>query len=628
MSGRILIIDDEPDMLILLKRIITEETEHELVTESNPVKALDILKGSCFDLLITDLRMPGLDGITILDEVKRIRPRTFVLVMTAYATIETAVDAIDFYLTEQYEGTTEGETSTQCCSNNWVGPDYMPADGLSDDPEDAGIGVDMIQFMVYEDYDTDDEVLVGTIAEDGTMADAGLSQSLTNAEWTLCVEAVDFFGNAASTCKDDSPNDTNEGMDFGYDDTAPTNQTVNDQPPEQMVYNMASTADEGPLSVAASEDRSGFSAVPFRGYIQWWNAEDMAYLVAETDDPDEFISEVNFSQTIPSCNGSTPAVGNVCYPDLTSEDGSYYVTGSMMNQAGILSGEMVEGWVFNDQTAPIVGIVDIPSRMFEGDPATFTAEVEDGLHLGTTNFTFELPDIVGFYLPLGDPVVNLDGDLDPWDDNFPLEETAAFTVDPMVLGVQLYAPGDAAEEWASVQAIHTDGAGNPSAPEVEGIDATRVDDPTDFDLDAIDSFEITVPDGAFGLCNRDDADDCDDAGGDDTEVDIEIVATGETGVFDNPFGQGELYVYLRTGAGAAPAGGDAVYLIAVLNANSALTNDDGTTRTYTWSLTLTAEDVADFSGQIYLHVMGVNDATYTGLLTPAGNADITVVDIS
>jgi len=107
--------------------------------------------------------------------------------------------ALDFYLAEQYEGTTEGETSQQCCSNNWVGPDYMPADGLSGDPADDGIGVDMMQFMVYTDYGTDDEVLVGTVAEDGTMADAGLSQSLTNGEWTLCVEAVDFFLNASSS---------------------------------------------------------------------------------------------------------------------------------------------------------------------------------------------------------------------------------------------------------------------------------------------------------------------------------------------------------------------------------------------------------------------------------------------
>lgn len=94
MPGRILIIDDEQDMLNLLRRIITEETDHELVTERNPVRAMEVFRDNCFDLVITDLRMPGTDGIKILDEVKRIRPGAYVLVMTAFATIETAVDAI------------------------------------------------------------------------------------------------------------------------------------------------------------------------------------------------------------------------------------------------------------------------------------------------------------------------------------------------------------------------------------------------------------------------------------------------------------------------------------------------------------------------------------------------------
>jgi len=405
---------------------------------------------------------------------------------------------------------------------------------------------------------------------------------------------------------------------FGYDDTAPTNQKVNDQPPEQMIYNIASAGNEGPLSVAASEDRSGFSAVPFRGYIQWWNADDMEYLVAEVTSKGAFVSAVNFSQTIPSCAGATPAVGNVCYPDNTSDDGSYYVTGSMMNQAGILSGEMVEGWVFNDQTAPEVGLVDIPSRIYEGEPATFTAEVSDELHLGTTAFEFEVPGL-GAYVPLDDPVVNQDNDLDLWDDNFPLEEVASFTVDPMILGVQLFS-GGAAAEWASVQAIHTDGAGNTSNVGSEDLDPDRVDDPTTFVLDSIDSFEIRVPDAAFGLCNRDDADDCDDAGGDDTEVDIEIVVEGDSGI-GNPFGNGEIYLYV------VPASG--VYqIVTKLNANGALINDTGTIRTYTWSYTLTAEDVADLSGLVTLYVMGVNDSTLTGLLDDTGNANITVVDIS
>lgn len=93
MTGKILIVDDKPDMLLLLKRIIGEETDHEVVTELNPEKALNLLRESSFDLIITDLKMPRIDGISLLKEAKKIDPQISVVIMTAYATIETAVEA-------------------------------------------------------------------------------------------------------------------------------------------------------------------------------------------------------------------------------------------------------------------------------------------------------------------------------------------------------------------------------------------------------------------------------------------------------------------------------------------------------------------------------------------------------
>jgi DNA-binding NtrC family response regulator len=94
MPGRILIIDDEKDMLALLKRILTEETGHEVVTETNPMTALDLFKEKPFDLVITDLKMPRMDGIKVLETVKKVSPDVSVVILTAFATIETAVDAI------------------------------------------------------------------------------------------------------------------------------------------------------------------------------------------------------------------------------------------------------------------------------------------------------------------------------------------------------------------------------------------------------------------------------------------------------------------------------------------------------------------------------------------------------
>ncbi len=93
MTGRILIVDDEADMLLLLKRILEEESTHEVVTEPDPGKALERFSQSPFDLVVTDLKMPKMDGIRFLEAIKKIRADVAVVIMTAFATIETAVEA-------------------------------------------------------------------------------------------------------------------------------------------------------------------------------------------------------------------------------------------------------------------------------------------------------------------------------------------------------------------------------------------------------------------------------------------------------------------------------------------------------------------------------------------------------
>jgi DNA-binding NtrC family response regulator len=93
MKGRILVVDDERDMLLLLQRIITEDTDHQVETASDPMAALECVKAGGFDLVITDLKMPKMDGIRLLEGLKQIDPTLSVVVMTAFGTIETAVEA-------------------------------------------------------------------------------------------------------------------------------------------------------------------------------------------------------------------------------------------------------------------------------------------------------------------------------------------------------------------------------------------------------------------------------------------------------------------------------------------------------------------------------------------------------
>jgi DNA-binding NtrC family response regulator len=94
MAERILIVDDEIDMLELLELIITDRTEYEVVTTNSPLEVPELLKKDLFDLLITDLRMPDIDGIELIEMVKQVDDQLPFIIITAYGTIESAVEAM------------------------------------------------------------------------------------------------------------------------------------------------------------------------------------------------------------------------------------------------------------------------------------------------------------------------------------------------------------------------------------------------------------------------------------------------------------------------------------------------------------------------------------------------------
>jgi DNA-binding NtrC family response regulator len=89
----ILIVEDEPKMLRLLELNLTEEgyTTH---TASDAETGLNTLRQEKIDLVVTDLKLPGMDGLEFLQAVKRADARIPVIVMTAYGTVETAVEAM------------------------------------------------------------------------------------------------------------------------------------------------------------------------------------------------------------------------------------------------------------------------------------------------------------------------------------------------------------------------------------------------------------------------------------------------------------------------------------------------------------------------------------------------------
>jgi DNA-binding NtrC family response regulator len=90
----IIIVDDEPDMLQLLKIILTEKTHHHVLTTPDPHQAIDWCRQYHADLLISDLRMPQMEGIELLKIVKKIDPNLPLILITAFATVESAVEAM------------------------------------------------------------------------------------------------------------------------------------------------------------------------------------------------------------------------------------------------------------------------------------------------------------------------------------------------------------------------------------------------------------------------------------------------------------------------------------------------------------------------------------------------------
>src|SRR5262249_24533582 len=91
--GSILVVDDERSMREFL-RIALTRAGHEVTAVESPAAAAVEYKTREFDVVITDLKMSGGTGLDVLDGVKATRPHTQVVVVTAFATPETAVDAM------------------------------------------------------------------------------------------------------------------------------------------------------------------------------------------------------------------------------------------------------------------------------------------------------------------------------------------------------------------------------------------------------------------------------------------------------------------------------------------------------------------------------------------------------
>ena len=147
-ARRILLVDDEELILKILSRKLEATGTYQVFTASNGEEALGFLKTRDVDLVITDIRMPRMDGITLLKEIRNRWPSMPVIIITGYGTLDDAIEALrlgavnfvkkPFDLTELFitlerifsERETRGEsvealrTITRLSISHQIGPDF------------------------------------------------------------------------------------------------------------------------------------------------------------------------------------------------------------------------------------------------------------------------------------------------------------------------------------------------------------------------------------------------------------------------------------------------------------------------------------------------------------------------
>jgi two-component system response regulator PilR (NtrC family) len=92
-KAKILIAEDEKSMREVLE-IFLQEEGYETFTAKDGKEALEMLEGDIYDVVITDIKMPRADGFEVLKKTKEISPQTVVIMITAFGTTESAIEAI------------------------------------------------------------------------------------------------------------------------------------------------------------------------------------------------------------------------------------------------------------------------------------------------------------------------------------------------------------------------------------------------------------------------------------------------------------------------------------------------------------------------------------------------------
>ncbi|MHB0878008.1 MAG: hybrid sensor histidine kinase/response regulator [Anaerolineae bacterium] len=96
---RILVVDDEPDVLRVCERILVSDG-YIVRTVGNGFEAVQLAGAEAFDLLLTDIKMPGMDGLDVAEAARTVNPHLVCVTMTGYSTMDTAIEALKLGIEE------------------------------------------------------------------------------------------------------------------------------------------------------------------------------------------------------------------------------------------------------------------------------------------------------------------------------------------------------------------------------------------------------------------------------------------------------------------------------------------------------------------------------------------------
>ncbi len=107
LQQKILIVDDEPDMVSLLERIIALKSPYKVFSTSNSLEVPDLLSENRYDVVITDLKMPGMGGLDLLKYIRENDRFEEVIMITAFGSFDTVMEALSHkvldYITKPFK---------------------------------------------------------------------------------------------------------------------------------------------------------------------------------------------------------------------------------------------------------------------------------------------------------------------------------------------------------------------------------------------------------------------------------------------------------------------------------------------------------------------------------------------